>query len=616
MLKIIDNKELKVFNKIAIVEINGVQTQMTGSDLESYLKSLDPKTIKKIIIDSNPNASYGSEVNAFVNIILIQKQENYRLGINATNGLRSKYFNNSGVNYSINLKKLRFYSNYSFEYFPQRNTSEVQQQIGTSSLLDLDYSETNFQKNHKSMINASFDITKRDNIDVTLLLNFKDSEKYGATFNDVFDRKININSNNSTQQLAEIWKHNVNDSVFVKMGSYQILKKSNSSNFSITNFANIENQHINSKIPIYIGFVDYYNKNKWGKSSIGLRYNSINVNNNNSVLENSNTYYSPFRYSENVLAAYLNHSVIITNTKSLTLGIRSESSFIDYVFTNSDSISSYSNNNKYTNLMFNVSYNWTNKSQWNNSLSFKKQIQRPNYSFLNPFNSISSDVIYSSGDFNINPTKTYLMEIQMMKNQWLFIAQAGLFKDFISGFYAVNNNSLTQTYKNFNAVYVGAIGVEYNNSFFEKKWNTKINFDLQAFKIDDSNYNSIISKSSPALNLSTVNTIDFGKNYKLNLNTLLQPSYKDGLLIHYLTQRFDITLSKKINQNFSFFIFIYDVFKTNYDWSNTIVPNYLYSSKSYNDERSLGITLKWNVAGKRFQKRNFEQPKDQTIDRL
>ena len=93
MLKIIDGKDLKIFNKIAIVEINGIQTQMTGNDLESYLKSLDPKNLKKIIIDSNPNASYGSDVNAVVNIILFQKQDNYRLAINATNGTRSKYFN-------------------------------------------------------------------------------------------------------------------------------------------------------------------------------------------------------------------------------------------------------------------------------------------------------------------------------------------------------------------------------------------------------------------------------------------------------------------------------------------------------------------------------------------
>jgi hypothetical protein len=184
MLKIIDGKDLKIFNKIAIVEINGIQTQMTGNDLESYLKSLDPKNLKKIIIDSNPNASYGSDVNAVVNIILFQKQDNYRLAINATNGTRSKYFNNSGISYSSNFKKVRFYANYSFEYLPKHNTAEVQQQIENVSLLNLEYKENESQKNHKSMINANFDFGSKDNIDLTLFLNYKNNDRYGVTTND------------------------------------------------------------------------------------------------------------------------------------------------------------------------------------------------------------------------------------------------------------------------------------------------------------------------------------------------------------------------------------------------------------------------------------------------
>ncbi len=616
MLKIIDGKDLKIFNKIAIIEINGIQTQMTGNDLESYLKSLDPKNLKKIIIDSNPNASYGSDVHAVVNIILFQKKDNYRLAINATNGTRSNYFNNSGISYSSNFKKVRFYTNYSFEYLLKQNTAEVQQQIENVSLLNLDYTENENQKNHKTMINANFDLGSKDNIDLTLFLNYKNNDKYGVTTNDFYNRVINVGSNNSSQQLAEVWKHNVNDSVSLKIGSYQIFKKSNSTNNTITNLTNIENQNIKSKIPIYIGFIDYFNKNRWGKSSLGLRYNSITVSNNNSVFENASIYLSPFNYYEKVFASYINHSITLTNTKSITLGVRSESSFIDYTFTSFNSSSSYSNNLKYTNLLFNVNYNWITKSQWNNSLSLKKQIQRPNYSYLNPFKSVSSDVIYSSGDYNINPTKIYLTEIQAMKNQWIFIAQAGICKDFISGFYTVNNNAITQTYKNFNTVYLGAVGVEYNNSFFKKRWTTKVNFDVQGFQIDDQKYNNVISNSSLAINLATSSTIDLGKTYKLNIDTMVQPGYKDGLLKHHSTQKIDLTLSKKINQNFSFYFFFYDIFKTYYDWSNTTVPNYFYSSKSYNDECSSGITLKWNITGNRFQKRSVEQLTDDTIDRL
>ena len=52
MLRVTDGSGLKVNNKTAIVEINGIQSQMNGSDLENYLKSLDPKSIKKIEINA------------------------------------------------------------------------------------------------------------------------------------------------------------------------------------------------------------------------------------------------------------------------------------------------------------------------------------------------------------------------------------------------------------------------------------------------------------------------------------------------------------------------------------------------------------------------------------
>lgn len=54
MLRAMDGTGLKVNNKAAIILINGIQTQMTGTDLENYLKSLDPKTIKKLRLSLIP----------------------------------------------------------------------------------------------------------------------------------------------------------------------------------------------------------------------------------------------------------------------------------------------------------------------------------------------------------------------------------------------------------------------------------------------------------------------------------------------------------------------------------------------------------------------------------
>ncbi len=69
MLRINDSEIIKVKFKSAIVEVNGNQIQLGGFELENYLKSIDPKTIKRIEIVSNPNASYSSNIEAIINII-------------------------------------------------------------------------------------------------------------------------------------------------------------------------------------------------------------------------------------------------------------------------------------------------------------------------------------------------------------------------------------------------------------------------------------------------------------------------------------------------------------------------------------------------------------------
>lgn len=614
MLRASEGGGLKVNNKTAIVEINGVQSQMSGTDLENYLKSLDPKTIKKIEINSNPNSSYGTEVDAVVNIILSQKQDSYRLGLNTTNGYHSKYFNNSNINYAINSKKTRLFTTYNFEYLPKINTSEVIQQIGNQQPLIIDYKENEKQQNHQAFINLNFDLGSKNQIDLSSIFKFSNNDKFGNSFNANFNRNIEILAQNKTIQFAEVWRHFVNDSVSLKIGAYQVFKNSNSNNNALTNNTSPENQFVKTTIPIYIGFLDYSNKNKLGLSALGLRYNDINVKNeNNSIINNMNSN-SPFQYKEKVFAAYLNHSFDVSKSKSIAFGIRSESTSINYNFENSLTNQAYSNKNNYTNLLYNVSYNWQTKKEWDYSLSFRKQIQRPNYSSLNPFKSISNDVIYFSGESQIAPAKLYSFNFETTKNEWSFYMQTGLIKNFISTFTKVENNTITETYRNFKNLYFSGFGLEYNKELFNKKWITKISIDVIYYKQNDNDYT--FDKSIPSTNFITINSIDLGKKYKLNINYTLNNPYKDGLIKHYQKQSLDLAVSKKINTNFSMLLSANDIFKTSYTWEDTTIPNYFYGSKYYNDICSVALTLKWNITGKSYKGRELEKPEGDPIERL
>ena len=313
-----------------------------------------------------------------------------------------------------------------------------------------------------------------------------------------------------------------------------------------------------------------------------------------------------------MLASYISQSFSFSNNRSLRIGLRSETSYINYSFR--EGIKEYQNKKDYTNLLYDVSYNWTSSGKWENNITFRKQIFRPNYNYLNPFKRVGSDITYESGDSDINPTKFFAVSYQTMKNKWSLFSLAGYMKDFTSSFYDLENGRINSTYKNFENLYVVQAGTEYNNAFLNRKWILKASAAVQYVKIDDKEYNRMLSKSTPSLIFETNNIINIGRDFKLNVNYEVNPTNKDGLIKHYTNQKLDITLSKKINSNLNIMFFAYDILKTNRTWEETTVPNYFYGTKRYADVRSFGVILKWNGTGKSYKPGNQEKTNDDTID--
>jgi hypothetical protein len=615
MLRINDNESIKVKFKNAIVEVNGNQLKLSGFELENYLKSLDPKTIKRIEIISNPNASYGSDIEAVINIITNQNSNNYRIGSNLTNGTREKYFNNSNINLNYNFKKVKLYSSYSYNFNQKVNESNVISQIGNSPVLKFNYNEDTSQKNHQYYVNFNYEINKNNSIDFTSISSFDDFYKDGFGKNSSFERVLESGSGNEKTQFAEIYNHSFNDSTFLKIGSYQVFNKSKSSNYASTNSANFENQNQYSKIPLIVGFGEFNKATIIGAFNIGVRFNYTSIDKDNFSINSNIETNSPYNYDEKIFSTYINNSFNISDNRSISLGLRLESSFIDYSFSDVNNIPPLlSEKLKYSNLLYNINYMYSSNKEWHHSIAFRKQIQRPNYSYLNPFQNINSDITYFSGDTEIVPSKIYSLSYEVLKKDWSFYIQAGTINDFISTFTDQIDNKIVETYKNFDNVILTGFGLEYNPTIIKNIWSSRIIFDLTYFKIKDKNYSNI-DKSSPNTNIELNNFFKI-KKFQLNLNYKVNPTYKDGLIKHFLTHRLDFTISKKINKNLSLFIYAYDILKTNINWEETTLTNYFYSSKNYNDERTFGLSLRWNITGKTYKKSEIEKIEDNSIDRL
>lgn len=612
LLNISDNA-LKVNNKNAIIEINGIKTQMTGADLQDYLKSLDPNTIKNIEINSNPNSSYGTEVDAVINIITSYKINNYRVSIKTKNGYHSNYFNNDNINLSLNLKKISIYANYSFDDTPKINTSSVTQNVNNITS-NFDFKENEKVRSHNILLNLGFHLNSKNSIDLTQILSIKNSNIVSKPTNTIQGRTTFLDAKNKTTQLSQVWKRNINDSTSTKLGFYEVFKNFRTYNRGVEINQPEIVQKIETKIPLLIGFFDYSHTNKLGEIALGAKYNNIAVSNDNFTVQNNQNINSPYNYNEKILAFYVNQTFNLPKEETVDIGIRTETSFIDYTFANSLINETLSNKTEYTNLLYNVSYNWVSSNKWNKSLAFRKQITRPNYDYLNPFKTVSSNVTMFAGNLNINPTKHYSLSYEFGKKKVYLYTQLGLMKDFISTITTLNNGTLVQTYRNFDKLFYGAIGGQYFTSFLNRKWRTKNGVNINYVLLKDASFDEIGS-ATPILSFHSNNSIKLAKKTYFNFNYEMEPSYFDGLVKHFTTHRLDIYISKHINK-FNLSIFGKDIFKTNRTFEKTTFTNFSYSSDDYYDERSFGISLRYSISGKTYKRRKIEKPTDNSIDRL
>lgn len=610
-----DEGGIQVFGQNALIKINGIETQLSGESLESYLKSLSPKTIEKVEIEPNPGPEYGPEVKAIVNIILKKGVDNYQIGLRTTHGSRANYFGKSGGNYALNKEKFRLYTNYDFSYEPRRRDGKVAQQLGEEPLVELETHSKTTPREHHATINLDFDLSAKDNITLSNLLNFSDTQSEGVTTGEGLERTLHTKKRENRLQFTQVWKHSFNDTVSLKVGAYEVFQHAEGENFAANAGATPQTQNVKTNIPIYIGFADYSHKNSWGTTSAGLKVRDITVKNENHNFGELD-FSAPYTYSEKVYAAYLGHLLSFQNGATLQLGLRSETSVIDYRFDSPANDESFTGHPRYTDLLFNADYNWASKNNRVFNISFRKSIERPNYSYLNPFQEISSDVIYSSGDTRLNRSREYSLSFYTFKNNWTFSLAGIYIDDYIFQFFDEKEDAINLTYRNLSDVYVLMAQAQYNKSFFNNIWQTKTSLTAQQLDLNDSHY-EITGKMTPNIWFSTFHTVELSPNLKLNAEFMISPPFKQGIVdIRNTWSSTNLSVTQKIGDNLSLNIYANDIFKTAHQDMRTTVSGYYYGENAYEDRRTVGVSLRWSLTGSSYKDHQIQQAEDSSINRL
>jgi hypothetical protein len=421
------------------IYIDGRPSPLSGTDLSTYLKSIQSSQIEAIEIITNPSAKYEAEGNAGIINIRLKKNKSYgtngsvNLGYNI--GIYPKY--NAGISLNHRDAKVNVYGNYNFNNNRNEGFMSIYR-IQLDTIFD-QHSKMLFTNNsHNFKAGMDYFINPRNTIGIMVngnisnphfanqsstIITYQPTNKTDRILkadNKSVGTRDNVNAN-MNYHFADTSGHDLN--VDLDYGYYKIKSDQYQPNFYYDpTGVDLENQYIYNmiaptKIDIYSIKVDYEQNFKKGKLGYGAKISYVKTTNN---FDRYNVYTNDkfldtlrsndFNYKENVNAAYVNYNrqfkaimvqfgVRVENTHSegLSNGYNWNGDYIPYD-------STFKRN--YTDFFPSaaITFNKNPKNQW--GLSYSRRIDRPAYQDLNPFEFKLDEYTYQKGNTQLTPQYT------------------------------------------------------------------------------------------------------------------------------------------------------------------------------------------------------------------
>lgn len=444
-----DNITVKGKNGVRIY-IDGRPTQMSNDDLPMYLRSINSADIESIEIISSPSAQYDAAGNA--GIINIKFKKNNKTGLNGSVSLGLMYGKTfktpESFSFNYRNKKINFFANYSFNWGTrQENLFIFRNQSDTT------YNQTN-QRNITSTVNniktgLDYYVSKKSTIGFIATANFNKNTDAADGFTligpigaapvdslhaqNIMPGNIKNIDYNINYRFADTMGHEL--AFDADYGLYKNDKTSDQPNwyYNISPYAflydNIYNNNTSIDINIYTAKLDYSTPFKKGKLELGGKtsyvttgniYNVYNVTNSMSVFDPTQS--NNFKYKENVNALYVNYNRPINKKWTVQGGLRVENTVSNGQLTRYYSMSMPDDSVKHNYTDFFPAASVTYVANENNTfnLTFSRRIDRPNYKYLNPFETRIDELTYEKGNAFLLPQYTNSVELShTFKNRFI-----------------------------------------------------------------------------------------------------------------------------------------------------------------------------------------------------
>lgn len=611
------------------VMIDGRIVELTGEELNNYLKSISAADIKNIEIISNPPAKYEAEgTGGLINIILKKGARNSWKNTTTTSydqnkygalTLRDNFFYNKNkfrFSASINGKTGHKYADEFLDmYFPDGlsemiiNTKFKDQNLSGKLALDYDFSDritVGFQfLNDRSNPDFNSDIrinnynTKNELDNFILNNSFVDKQSGNQTYHghviaklDSLNRKLsfdvdyfNYDSKFDRSSIANNYRP---DNTFVGINQ----SARNISNQDIDNWSfKADMEH-----PLEAFNLSYGAKMSFTNSkSYILYYDTIT---GVPVLDPNQS--NRFTYTENNQAVYINGDKKINENWNFQLGLRLENTKTNGF---SETLNEETKNN-YLRLFPTVYVSYKKNENNNFSLNYGKRISRPQFDLMNPFRNYINSNSYSEGNPFLRPSFSDNFEFT---HSYKGVLRTSVFLNVINDGYGVIFTSIPETStqivtrENYFRDLKYGVGESYSASF-AAWWQSENTLYFLGSKTKFIKDIHATPSNSLEVNFSTNNTFSLGKSSKLQIDFNYNTPSKSGLYKTGYMSSFDIGFKQELlGKSMQIAFLANDIFNTSYLKDLVSVVNGVKQVYSQNfSNRFLRLSVIYNFGNKKI----------------
>ena len=582
-----------------LILIDGKQTYLSGTQLASFLKSIQSSSLDQIEIMTNPPAKYDASGNA--GVINIKTKKGTIKGINGNvsltynQGFYPKYF--AGANFNYRNDNLNLFGSYDGGQWEGLGILSIDRNFYKNSSFS-GSSDQSTERHNKSNWNnvklgLDYNFSKKDVAGIVIRGNINPWKNWQKSYSNLRDVDGHVNTlflsdaynANETKNINTNfnYKHSFDSTgkeltVDLDQGYY----KSNGTNFLTTRVFDAGNEQkgnpillegeLPSVIKIYTAKADYVHPfNKTTKLEAGVKTGFVNTDNNVLYQRDTGSGWKTdiqrtnhFVYKENVNAAY---AILTTTIKKweFTGGLRLENTNASGTQKLNDS--SFQRN--YTNLFPNVGAAYTINEKNQLSFAYSRRIRRPDYEDLNPFIFFLDSLTYGQGNPYLQPEFSNRAELSHTYNRFLtttfsYTQTNSIITDILKQ--NTEKRTTFQTKENFSRLRQFGVSVSANRQLV-KWWNLNVYAGVFA-----NNYNGLYNDGieNTPVNITVTNfdgnltnSFNFAGTWTAELSGWFNSNPSEGLLIGRPMGAVNAALSKQIwEKKGTIKIGVRDIFRT------------------------------------------------------